>query len=120
MSDESRALDTREMSRGACSCGPANADDHMMATEVGSLQRIADSLERIEKIMYVSAITAGSVETRLSVVRMLDSVRDSMPGVPAAAQGQEIEPSEASELEGDRPTTTSRQELRFSAGGSQR
>ena len=107
MSDETKAIDTRELSRSSCSCGPADAHDHMMATEVGSLQRIADSLERLEWLSYSMLLQSmGGAKPELddaAQANLRAIVDRGMPGVPAGAHGQESEPSEASELESDRP-----------------
>ena len=108
MSDETKKVDTRELSRSGCACGPANAHDHMMATEVGSLQRIADSLERIEIIAFTALFSGGGDE----VLKLLEPshiqqlkilVSRQLPGITEPIQAPKSEPSQASELKGDRP-----------------
>ena len=77
----------------------------MMGVEIGSLQRIADSLERIEQVCW--SLLLSEVDDKQPLELSRATVEDlralttrRMPGIP---QPPESKPGAASGAEGDRP-----------------
>ncbi len=100
--------DTRELSREPSKINTNDARDHMMVIEVGALQRIADSLERIERLGYAMLLEAMDTQQPPKLSEAIEAElrafieRTSQRGGESDSE-QESEPSCSSELAGDHP-----------------